>query len=169
MVLRDFFQKNKISQCRWPNYCSFAQYTLLIKFWGNFSQEPIKIHDYHGRLYFNHCITYCRTLCRTWPRTRCTPWPPQKGRPLCRPPMTQDMILPVRTPLLVLSWWCSHPPCYAWVVWWLSWSWLSWVVWLSFFPSWHPHQRLGDSQCFHCPLRHNHRLYLYNQISCDRF
>ena len=24
MVLRDFFQKNKISRCRWPNYCSFA-------------------------------------------------------------------------------------------------------------------------------------------------
>ena len=25
MVLRDFCQKNKISRCRWPNFCSFAQ------------------------------------------------------------------------------------------------------------------------------------------------
>ena len=102
-----------------------------------------KIHDYHGRLYFNHCITYCRTLCRIWPRIRCTLWPHQKGRPLCRPPMIPDMILlklshqllPARIPLMVLSWLCSHPPCYAWVVWWLSFSWLSSVVWLSSFPS----------------------------------
>ena len=31
MVLRDFFQKNKISRCRWPNYCSFA-HKQFIKF-----------------------------------------------------------------------------------------------------------------------------------------
>ena len=121
--------------------CRQTPCTLHIVLRGNFSQEPIKMHDYHGRLYFNHCITSCCTSCRRWPST---PWTPshQRGRPLCRPPMTQDMILklshqtlPARKPLMVLSWWCSHPPCYAWVVWWLSFSWLSWVVWLSSFPS----------------------------------